>query len=144
MNKGMNVNVTTGESDNYETPPWLFRALDSEFGFTIDAVASAQNTKCGLFISDIDAATYTVLNGEAVVFCNPPYSNIMPFVKKALYGDAQVWVLLLPVRTDNDWFRLLSMLKRCEWRWFRKRIKFYMEGEEMGSPRFPSVMVVVR
>lgn len=144
MNSGMNV---VGPSrDNYETPPWLFKALDAEFGFTFDAAADQGNHLCDRWTNDVEAVSF---GPEERVFCNPPYSNIAPFVKKALASRA-LWVLLLPVRVDTGgkseyWFRRLWESKRATVRPFTKRIRFYMNGAESGdSPRFASMVVVVR
>lgn len=36
------------------------------------------------------------------VFCNPPWSNIAPFVEQA--AAAQAAVLIVPARTNSRWF----------------------------------------
>lgn len=36
------------------------------------------------------------------VFCNPPWSNIRPFL--ALAAQAELAVLLVPARTNAEWF----------------------------------------
>jgi len=75
-------------------------------------------------------------------FCNPPYSNINLFVSTALRSQ-QLWVLLLPVRTDNDWFRRLVESHAVTIRFFRKRIAFVADGVAMKSPPFASMVVIV-
>ena len=100
VNSGFNA--PTSLSDEWETPAWLFNALDAEFAFTLDGAAKETNAKCGRY-STVEKPIPWI--GERV-FCNPPYSNIESFVRLAF--DAELAVLLLPVRTDSDWFRVLT------------------------------------
>ena len=140
------MNKQTANSDEWETPGWLFKALDVEFWFTFDAAASDSNAKCSRYATDIAwAVKEGAITSTDTVFCNPPYSMISMFVLAALESPAP-WVLLLPSRTDNGWFpRLVNNNdQRVELRWFRKRIKFLENGEEMGSPRFASMLAIVR
>jgi len=140
MNRGM---IAAGPGlDEYETPKWLFDALDAEFAFTHDGAASETNTRCRSY-SD---ASHTIgLHwADQAVFCNPPYSNIEPFVTAALARKAQLSVLLLPVRTDSDWFHRLVHAPRVELRWLRKRIRFCLDGKSQDSPRFTSFLAIVR
>jgi phage N-6-adenine-methyltransferase len=149
MNSGMNVQ--TSESDEYETPPWLFKALDTEFRFTFDAAADIDNKLCQVWTNDIERTT---IPSGAVIFCNPPYSNIEPFVR-CLTNSSGTTVFLLPIRSGTAWFAHLNKL-RCwpnvEFRFFRKRIHFLIDGKEPinpktlkpSGPRFDSMIVVVR
>jgi phage N-6-adenine-methyltransferase len=137
MNDGFNK--ATPLSDEWCTPEWLFKALDSEFGFTLDGAATKENTKCSLYCTKNTLHDWS----NQRVFCNPPYSNINWFVTQALRQTQQIAVLLLPVRTDSDWFRLL-VENKAELRFFRKRIKFLQNGVEMSSPRFASVVAIIK
>ena len=130
----------TSQSDEWETPQWLFDALNAEFGFTLDGAATRENAKCKEFNSKKDATGYGW--GINRVFCNPPYSNIHQFVDLALASRC-LWVLLLPVRTDNDWFRRLVESHAVTIRFFRKRIAFVADGVAMKSPPFASMVVIV-
>lgn len=142
MNEGFNA--ATALSDDWETPRWLFDALNHEFGFTLDGAASAANALLPRYSS---AERHLGWRGERV-FCNPPYSMIDVFVETALGGCADIAVLLLPVRTDTAWWqRLMDARDRgrdVTIRWFRKRIRFCLNGTPEGSPRFASVVVIVR
>ena len=135
MNTGMNR--AGPESDEWETPPWLYQALDSEFSFTMDGAATAGNTKHRRY-SSVDALL--AWDNERV-FCNPPYSAIEPFVRMAY--SAEIAILLLPVRTDNDWFKLL-VYRNAELRWLRKRVAFLMNGVVSASPRFTSLIAIIK
>ncbi len=129
------------ENDDYETPQWLFDVLNHEFGFTLDGAASAKNTLLPRFSCAENPMTW---DGERV-FCNPPYSMIEPFVEKALAQRGGIAVLLLAVRTDSAWWQRLAEAKcAVDLRWFRKRVAICVDGRPAGSPRFASVVVIVR
>lgn len=142
MNSGFND--TADQNDNWRTPDWLFKALDTEFALDFDAAADEANAKCEMFSNDIEE--FGVPAGTNV-FCNPPYSNILPFVIRALMGT-NPWVFLLPVRTRSAWFELLERGRqkgRVEFRWFRKRIAFDPPpGVEPSSPRMDTFVAIVR
>lgn len=135
MNTGFNV--ATLQSDEWETPAWVFDSLHGEFGFTLDGASTAGNAKCKKY----STAEVELLWAGERVFCNPPYSNIGYFVRRAF--DAELAVLLLPVRTDSDWHRVLCE-SGAEMRYWRRRIAFLEAGKPMGSPRFASLIAIVR
>jgi phage N-6-adenine-methyltransferase len=68
---------------DWETPPWLFRLLDSVFHFQLDAAATAETAKCSRFFNPEDNAL--VLEwAPGPVFLNPPYGKqIGAFMRKA-------------------------------------------------------------
>lgn len=136
MNVGFNVR--TVQSDEWQTPAWMFDALDGEFGFTMDGASTDANALVTRH-STLERPLWWT--GERV-YCNPPYSDIMTFVKLAF--TAQLAVLVLPVRTDSDWHRVLCESGRVELRYWRKRVKFLRDGVEIDSPRFASLIAVVR
>lgn len=95
------------ERDERETPPCVFDPLNAEFSFTIDVAASAINAKCtrhcrldGFWIGNV--WTSPVENGLVKiwdterVWCNPPFSNIDPWVEKAWDDAAALVCMLLP------------------------------------------------
>lgn len=96
-------------NDLWETPPEVMEWLHDEHDFvpTIDACASRKNRKCHKFYSeknsfiDVDAKKIT---GEKI-WCNPPYSKPLPFVKKC-YELSQ---------NNNEVFMLLNMDSSTEW-----------------------------
>jgi phage N-6-adenine-methyltransferase len=125
----------------WETPPWLFRHLDAEFSFTLDAAASIDNAKCERFFTVEDDALVQDWSGE-VVFLNPPYGRVIgQWIAKA-YDEAQAGatvVCLLPARTDTGWWH--DYCAKGEVRFIRGRLKF---GNQKGSAPFPSAVVVFR
>jgi hypothetical protein len=80
------------------TPREFFEKLHAEYQFTLDGAASAENALLPRY------STFAVRRswrGERV-FCNPPWSDIAPFVELA--ADADLAVLLVPARTNCGWF----------------------------------------
>ena len=45
----------SSRSDEWETPRWLFEALNAEFGFDLDPCCTKENAKCARFFTrDVD------------------------------------------------------------------------------------------
>ena len=130
--------------DEWRTPDWLFKALDAEFALDFDAAADATNTKCARFSGDVEK-DLKLIRGERVrVFCNPPYSNIDPFVDAALQSP-NLWVFILPTRMRAGWMEKLQDSPRFKPRWYRKRIEFLPPpGIEESSPRNDVFVAIVR
>ena len=102
-------------NDLWRTPQEVFTRLKCEFNFVADMAASEQNAMCGIYFTEQD-------NGLSIdwfkaidegfpfdgnyVFCNPPYSDPMPWVKKA--AEAQRKGLGVVMLLNNDmsvgWF----------------------------------------
>ena len=138
----MSVRAPVGnQSDEWETPQWLFDALNAEFGLNYDAAAKHTNTKCASWTLDVQGGEWDD-NPQWRVFCNPPYSRIGIFTGVAM-NTPNLWVFLLPVRTDNDWFRRLIESHNVTIRYFRKRIAFVSDGVPMKSPPFASMVVII-
>ncbi|MBE8598076.1 phage N-6-adenine-methyltransferase [Xenorhabdus sp. BG5] len=95
--------------DLWQTPLPLFMALDLEFGFYLDAAADTQNTLCAHYLTERDNALECDWNSYGAIWCNPPYSNIRPWVEKAsieCQKQLQPIVMLVPSDTSVGWFKL--------------------------------------
>jgi phage N-6-adenine-methyltransferase len=130
---------------NWTTPDTVFHPLAREFAFTLDAAASAENTRAPLFF---DEATDGLSQswGANVVWLNPPYgckkSKTSDWVKKAhreSLGGATV-VMLIPARTNTRWFHNYC-LKYGEVRFICGRPKF---GDADHGLPLPLCIVVFR
>lgn len=146
----------SSKSNDWRTPPWLFKQLDAEFGgFDLDAAADKESALCARhYTEEMDALKQEWgLDGKAC-FLNPPYGRwIGKFVHKAhceteKYPNLTV-VMLIPARTDTRWWHAHCALG--EVRFLRGRLKFinpslpsYREdGQFKVSPApFPSAIVV--
>lgn len=123
---------------DWETPQWLFEALDAEFGFTVDVCSSPENSKCKKRFEDGLKADWS----EEIAFMNPPYGRqIGDWMDKALSESKKgaTVVCLVPVRTDTRWWHRTAM--KGEIRLLAKRLSF--EGATNKAP-FPCAIVVFR
>ncbi|EOG3639684.1 phage N-6-adenine-methyltransferase [Enterobacter hormaechei] len=99
------------QRDLWRTPPALFVSLDAEFHFQLDAAAAPYNALCRKFITaeqnTLETPWADYLNVPGYVWLNPPYSDIMPFVKKAAAESANQigTVMLVPADTSVGWFK---------------------------------------
>tara|TARA_R110000737_G_C14405357_1_gene454988 strand:+ start:184 stop:663 length:480 start_codon:yes stop_codon:yes gene_type:complete len=144
-------------SDEWSTPAQLYAELDREFGFTLDAAASAQNTQSPTYLTQWQDARLqdwaTVPShrpGPVVAYLNPPYSKIRSFMAKAV-DEVRVGctvVCLVPARTDTRWWHdavwdtdRQQARDGVEVRFLRGRLTF---NDGAGSAPFPSVVVILR
>lgn len=123
------------ERDNWATPWPVVEELARRYaggkgGFELDPCASETNLKAARFFSVHDNGLVQPWKAKAV-FCNPPYSDIGPWVDKADLEtqkfNARVVVMLLPARTDSRWFaklKELSGIDRAHLTFTRGRIQF--------------------
>lgn len=132
----MNRVLFSSKSENWETPPQLFQALDEEFHFDIDVCALPENAKCQRYYTPEDDGLSQKWNGT--VWCNPPYGrSISAWVKKAAESETTV-VMLLPARTDTKWFHEY-IYGKAEVRFIKGHLKF---GGSKNSAPFPSMVVI--
>lgn len=94
----------TDEVDDRATDPRTFNELDARFSFTLDVAASEANAKCERFYTLTEDGLAQPWAGERV-WCNPPYSNIRPWVQKAHREDALIVMLLPANRTEQAWWQ---------------------------------------
>jgi phage N-6-adenine-methyltransferase len=139
--------------DERETPPELFKRLDARFAFTLDACAAPKNALLPRYNSLSNSDSAYRWAGERV-FANPPYSDIRPWVEKALAREAELTYLLLPNWTDRKWWqeqiepvrdRGLGVTTE-----FMPRARFLVDGKpirnkngQIGQPEFGLVGVII-
>lgn len=99
--------------DDRALPQDDFDRLNIRFNFTIDAAASTQNHKLPRYYTTEHNGLRAMWSGERV-YCNPPYSNVRPWIEKAWSETtAELIVLLLPAnRTEQGWWQDLIEPKR--------------------------------
>jgi phage N-6-adenine-methyltransferase len=94
--------------DDRETDPAMFVELYKRFRFTLDVAASKNNAKLPRYFTAEQDGLAQSWAGERV-WCNPPYSDIAPWVAKAWdehWAGAALIVMLLPAnRTEQGWFQ---------------------------------------
>jgi len=129
--------------DLWQTPSGLFNKLDMEFAFTCDVAASNKNHLCAEYLTEIENAIDSPWGD--VNWCNPPYSDITPWINKAIIEhDAynKTIVMLVPSDTSVKWFKLAY--ESCnEVRFISGRISFInaytqlpVNGNNKGSVIF--------
>lgn len=105
-------------NDLWRTPPEVFETLNKEFVFLADTACTYENKLCKIgFTEKYDSLdepwlqrlrrSDPYISGNAYVWCNPPYSDPMPWVKKALESqkDGLGVVMLLNQDTSVGWFK---------------------------------------
>lgn len=122
-------------TDERITPDEIYVPLHERHHFTLDAAASASNTKCDKFYDLMSNGLSQTWAGE-VVWCNPPYSNLLAWVSKAygevINGECPKAVLLLPAnRCEQGWWQ--SFIEPWRDRGLSVRVKTSFLP---GRPRF--------
>ena len=136
----MNAALLSSASEEWATPDDFFRALDTEFHFTLDPCSTDDNAKCAKHYTKAQDGLAQDWTGERV-FCNPPYGREMPkwIAKCAEHGmRGGLAVMLIPARTDTRAFHDY-IYHKAEIRFIRGRLKF---GGVKNSAPFPSMVVV--
>lgn len=138
----INKALFSSNSDEWSTPSDVFDRLNNEFSFNLDACATDLNHKCERYFTQAENGLNQSWGGYRV-FCNPPYSNISEWVKKAYYESYKadtLICLLIPARTDTRYFQEY-ILHRAEIRFIKGRLHF--NNSKAGAP-FPSMIVIYR
>jgi len=111
-------------SNDWQTPQWLYEQLDAEFAFDFDPCPN-----------------YATFNGLAIEwgksnFVNPPYDRINKplFIEKAFeeWKKGKTCVLLIPSATGTKHFHDI-ILPYAEVRFVRGRIAFVEGGKRRDS-----------
>lgn len=145
-------------TDSRGTPQYIIDAVSEVFPIYLDACASEWNTKAAIYYDIDQGSDGLLLHWSSITWCNPPYSDIQPWTRKAEQelADHRVQsILLLPARTEMAWFQRViylhywNLLKgdrarvKVGVKFLPKRINFdYPPGEESkkGNPE-RSIMV---
>lgn len=125
--------------DFWATPFDIFRGIENYLGlkFNLDACASPHNTKCKRYITaEMDCLTCDWGEKGKNVWINPPYSNPLPFVERAIQQcreNNHTIAMLLPADTSTKWFRRCTV--------YASRLIFIVDGRisflnpETGKPK---------
>ena len=132
----------SSKSSEYETPQWLFSRLDHFFHFTLDAAATAENTKCLRFITKAENSLIQTWSNERV-WLNPPYSRgVGKWLDKVVsetIKDCPLVVVLLAARTDTMWFHNRVLRYAHNILFVRGRLHF---SNDPDPAPFPSIVVI--
>jgi len=142
--------MSTGDGE-WCTPKNRFRQWDSVFHFAVDVGASKKNTLCSTYIGKKENALAPKTHwckARGPAFCNPPYGfNIIHWVAKAAAESKhskEAIVMLLPARTETEWFQRYVFGAAQLICFLDTRVKFEnpkLNGKT-SQPAFPSVLAV--
>lgn len=125
--------------DDRAIDPQFWSQLDDRFHFTIDVAASAENARHARYYTADDDGLAQSWAGERV-WCNPPYSDIAPWIVKTWHSGAELVVMLLPAnRTEQNWWQNLIEPYRDRGghltiEFLRGRLRFLRPGERTIGP----------
>ena len=125
-------------SDDWNTPEWVMSMFAT---FHDPCPPSGQRNRLP------DAFSYDWLEHHDQVYVNPPYSDPLPWVKKAvkeisIYDNSTI-VLLLKHDSSTEWFRILHEAG-ARFLMFNRRLKFISQkGEDSRPCSFPSILAVL-
>ena len=127
--------------DDRALPDEEFAKLHQRFQFSLDAAATTENARLPRFCTIADCGLTVSWAGERV-WCNPPYSDITPWVIKAWREvDAALIVMLLPAnRTEQRWWQALVEPRRdragspLRVEFLPGRIRFLAPGQRRIGP----------
>ena len=130
-------------SDERETPNDLFIPLFREFHFERDLAASDELHKLTTYYTKENSAFKYQWTGSN--FCNPPYSDIKPWLRYATQQKALV-VFILPCDTSTQWFHKYLWDKinhkprtNVQLRFPEGRYKF----SNTNSPKFATIIAII-
>lgn len=123
-------------NDSWATPKAIYRALDKEFNFAADMAASHENAHHEIYWTEeensLDIHWHDHVS-SGYVYCNPPYSNIGPWIDKAIHSQTHGLGTVMLVMADPSvkWFA-----KAAE---YATEIRFVTKGRiaflENGKPK---------
>lgn len=130
--------------DEFRTPDALYAALDREFGFQLDAACTRANQKAPEGLArDLGRSGLLEPWRPGPVWCNPPYSDIGPWLQRARLYVAETVVLLLPSDTSTAWWHD-QVLRASEIRFLRGRVWFESPGgDEVGRSFYRGSAIVI-
>ena len=144
----------SSNTEEWQTPRWLFDKLNEEFKFYLDPCTTEDNPLgTPKFYTIRDDGLEQKWYGN--VYVNPPYPDINEWLYKAdfeLRTDSLVnkIVFLIPSRTDTRWFHKyiydqeindfrITLYYDVEVRFIKGRLKF---GNAKNTAPFPSMIVI--
>lgn len=129
----------------FGTPQWFFDALNAEFNFAYDLACNKENMKCeqGLIDGEVDSLQvpwHTLAPGRWL-WCNPPYSPVVPWIKKAReeFSLGAKIVMLVPAVISA---RHIAAVPPAEIRYILGRLSFLLGSKEMKSNMQDSMLLI--
>ena len=137
----MNVHFSS-KTDDWATPQHVYDYWNEIYDFQLDAAASSINHKAPQWygLDHPEESRRDGLMGEwsGPTWLNPPYGRVIgAWIQKAhKESEDNPVILLLPARTDTQWFHTYCMQHKVTF--IKGRLKF---GDAKNSAPFPSMIV---
>lgn len=137
--KTMKPDAPNRRGDEWYTPPWLIQELGGKFG--TDPCCPQRNhwtaeTCWTLEDNGLDQPW------SGLVFCNPPYSNPLPWVER-LREHPEGGIMFVPVR-QSWWFQQAAIGSCSAWALLETRIAFCgLDGKPVGKGYSADVFALI-
>jgi phage N-6-adenine-methyltransferase len=128
------LSFTTSKTMQYlRTPKDIWKSLNDEFNFTLDACASDDNHLLPKYYTKDNSCLDKNWTNE-IVYCHPLFDiYIGKFVEKA-FNEKTTTVMLLPASTHTRYFHKYCYKNpNCEIRFLEKPVKGFRFGKDDGS-----------
>lgn len=161
MTKGRNLGgenfskTDPRHKDYWATPQWAVNGLSrfcADMGFTthqqatLDVCASEVNSKCNTYIDEEMDTLITDWGTNELCWLNPPYSNVRPFLEKAVdeTGNGNTTIALLKNDCSTKWFEYALKHATAVIFITSGRIGFVsaLTGESVGGNNFSSMAFI--
>lgn len=117
--------------DNWETPWDMIDVINKDYPIGLDVCTDGVNAKCSVYLTDsLDLPWKMFLPSDKYVWCNPPYSNVQPWVDKIIKSRLPT-LLLVNASTSAKWFHDILNVASEMWV-IRGRIAFI--DPDTGEP----------
>lgn len=128
------------KKDEWRTPPFVFDWASQYYPFDIDLCATSKNALCKkYFTKEQDCLAQSWHERGIFGFCNPPYSNIGPFLEKAIDERDHGFhtAFLIPTPNGERYFHDHIFGQASKIIFITGRISFLTPGgkEQSGNPR---------
>lgn len=104
-------------NDSWRTPLEVFNYFNRTYDFMFDACADDKNYLHGNYLTEKDDFLDGGLRGHEMngefAWCNPPYSNPLPFVRRCIFDSIESgigYVMLLNHDMSTKWATILTRL----------------------------------
>lgn len=127
-------------TDDFTTPLEIVQVLDQYGEVGLDPATNAtSHVRARRKVMLPEDGLELSWRHHGLVWCNPPYSDPLPWVKKGL-GEADEIIYLLPTQTATEWgSRLMRGGKAACF--LEHRVRFELDGVRQPGAQFSSMLV---
>lgn len=124
---------------------WQYKILDT-YEIDLDVCANEHNHKAKEYISEVQDTLKTPWGENKLCWMNPPYSNVQPFLEKAVAerANGNTTIALMKNDCSTKWFRYALENASAVLFILNGRIGFHsaITGKPVGGNNFSSVVFV--